>query len=313
MKLKQAAIEPYYFEQWRVAVGDGRFGLRLPGEKVLERTERGAGGIEFVGVFRGDQAAFAGRGKLDRVAGDDVPHGWPVGSGHRALLKDHRPFANRHTLEGGSFRSALAADRRSEPLSDLTDDRGQIPFADRSQVSVVRGTGRPLLETPAVLHEKAPGPVGLNRLQHTAGFRRGLVDGGVKQDQSLRIIRCPVARLGEDSRGDRPGHLGPGPIGECSLFNPLERRGGRLWLPFLNRLVDGLPGGRPWSAGSIVTTGVVHGHPDTSGEESSEREKHGADAERGADDSSKADACNAHGTTLRNGERNSSPPQQSTG
>jgi hypothetical protein len=68
MKLKQAAVETYYFEQWRVAVGDGRVGLRLPGEKVLERTEHRAAGIEFVGVFRGDQAAFAGRGKLDRVA-----------------------------------------------------------------------------------------------------------------------------------------------------------------------------------------------------------------------------------------------------
>ena len=159
--------------------------------------------------------------------------------------------------------------------------------------------GRPLLKPPAVLQEETPGPIGADRLQNPAGFGWSLLHGAGEQDQSLGIVAGPVARLGQDPRGDRAGCLGPGPIGHCRLLHASQRLECRLWLALLERFVDGLPGGCPWFGGSIVGVGVGHGHGVDSEQECCEGQQDRDGAEHVHHHSNEADAYDAHGTVLR--------------
>ena len=324
MKFEQAAVELRGFEQRRVEIGDCLVGLRLPGEELVERAERGAGGVEFEGVFRGDQAAFAGRGKFDGVADDHVPHGGPVGVGAFSRLDDRRPLSHRQALQGFSFRTAGAADRHGEPLANLADDGRQIPLGDglhivRAIIPIIPSirfgaAGRSLLKPPAVLHEEAPGPVGADRLQHAAGFRRGLVHGAGQQDQPLGIVAGPVARFGQDPRGDRPGRLRPCLVGDRCLLHAPQRLDRRLRLAFLDRLVDGLPGGRAWSGRCIVAVGSLDRHAEASEKKSAKSQEHGGGTECGDRHPNEAKICYAHGTALQNrtAKRNVPLRQKST-
>ena len=289
MKFEQTSIELRGFEERRVEIGDRLVGFRLPGEKRVRRAERGAGGVEFEGVFRGDQAAFAGRGKFEGVADDHVPHGGPVGVGQFPRLDDRRPFSHRQALQGLSFGTAGAADRHAEPLANLADDCRQIPLGDGLQIvrpiipiipSIRFGAaGRPLLKPPAVHLEETPGPVGADRLQHATCFGRGLVHGTGQQNQPLGIVAGSVARFGENPRGDRAGRLGPCLVGDRPLLHAPQRLERRLWLAFRERLVDGLPGSLAWSVWSVVAAGISHGHAVASEKKSGESQDHGGGTE----------------------------------
>ena len=160
--------------------------------------------------------------------------------------------------------------------------------------------GCPLLKPPAVHLEETPGPVGPDRLQEAAGFGWGLVHGAGQQDEPLGIVAGPVARFGENPRGDRAGRLGPCLVGDRRLLHAPQCLERRLRLAFRERLIDGLPGGRAWAVWSVVAPGISHGHAVASEKKSGESQDHGGGTEHAPHHLNTVDAYDAHGTALQN-------------
>ena len=172
MKLEHRPIELRGLKQGRVDVGDRLVVFRPPGEELFECAERWPGGVEFEGIFRSDQAAFARRRKIDRITGDHIPDRRPVGVGHFSGLDDRRPLRHRQHLQRLSFGAAGCTDGRGKSVVDFAHDRREIPRGDALEIGGICAAGGPLLKPPAVILKETPGPVGPNRLQHAAGLRR---------------------------------------------------------------------------------------------------------------------------------------------
>ena len=204
---------------------------------------------------------------------DDVPDGWPVGVGHRALGEDGRPLAHGQSLE-----RVVAIDRRGKPLPNFPDDRGQIPLADPREIRGIRPACGPLLEPPAVHLKIAPRPVGLDRFEHVSRLGWRLLDRGGEPHEPLGIIGGAITGLGEDPRGDRPSHLGPCLIGGGGLLDARERLGSRLRLPLIQGLFDPLPGLRPRAGRHLICTKFVTRHGQSSGD--SEARQNGGESNR---------------------------------
>ena len=149
------------------------------------------------------------------------------------------------------LRAARLTDGGGELPADLGDDRGQVPLADRGQVIRVGTTLGAVAVPPLVLLVIAPGPVGPDRLEHPAGLGRRLSDLGGQENHTLGVVARPVARLGKHPRGDRPGRLGPGLLGNRRLLDTGQCRQGRLRLSLVKRRLNLLPGLSPRALGNV--------------------------------------------------------------
>ena len=192
---------------------------------------------------------------------DDVPDGGPVGVGHRALGKDGRPIADRELLQSFS-----ALDRRGESAADLSNNCGQIPLADPREVRHIDATSGPLLEPPAVHLKVAPRPVGPDRLEHALRLGRRLLDRGGEPHEPLGVVGGAIAGLGEDPRGDRPGHLGPCLVGHGRLLDAREGLGSELGLSLIQGPFDPFPGLGPRAGRHLIGTKFVTRHGQSSGD-----------------------------------------------
>ena len=230
-----------------------------------------------------------------------IPDRRAVGVGHFSRLDECRPITDRQALERFPFGTVGATDGSGEVSANLADDRRQIPLGDIFQVSGWAAAARSLLKPPAVLQKEAPCPVGPDRLQHTAGFGRGFFESASEQNKTFGIVRGPVARLGEDPRGDGAGGFGPCPLGDRRLLDTPEAFDRRLRLPLLERLFDVLPSGSPRARRSIVAVCVRCRHTEASKKKSSEGEKHLGGPEHVSEHPNEAEVCGAHGTALQNG------------
>jgi hypothetical protein len=273
VKGKQFAKQPGRLQERRIGVGDLRIGLRFPFQKGVARPERRPVSRHREGILGVDEAAFARGGEGERVADDHVPDRRPIGVGHRPLLDDRRPVGDRE------FRQlVLLADGDGEPAADLADDHRQIPGSDLRNRGWLGGVvrcaaGSAARKPPAIVLEKFPGPVGPDRLEHASRLRWSLLDRRRQPHDPLRIILGPVARLGDDPRGDRPGHLRPGLVDGCRLFDSPERLGGRLRLAVGECLFDPLPllGPRPRHSSRLITESLMLRHDKKSPEDNGEQ------------------------------------------
>ena len=245
VKLDQAAVDRRGLQNRRLLVGDGLVGLRLPCQKLFNRAKGGRVDIEFKRILRGHETPLTGGGKLKGIAGHDVPDRGPVGIRHRALGNNRVPLSDRQRLKGLSCGTTGFAHGHSETRADLSHNRGQVPLGQFREILAVGPASRPFAIPPLVLLVIAPGPVGSDRLEHGLCLGRGLCHFSREPDHPLGVVARPVARLGEHPRGDRPGCLGPGPVGDRGPLNAGDRLQGRLRLPLVERRLDLLPGIRP--------------------------------------------------------------------
>ena len=247
VKREQVAIQPGRFNERRTAVGDGWILLWLPGEKLLGRAEGGRISCKFEDVFGLDHAPLARRGEFECVAHDHVPYRGPVGIGHRAWGDERGPLSHRQLLQ-----CRRLGKRRGKPAADLANDCGQVPRCDRREIVGRRRPRRALGKPPTVLLEEAPGPVGLDRLEHGLRFGRRLLDRSGQLHEPLGVVRRPVTRRREHARGDRPGSLGPRLVLHGGLLDAGERLRGRLRLALVDRLLHPFPRLGPWPHWNVV-------------------------------------------------------------
>ena len=204
--------------------------------------------------------------------GDDIPHRRPPGIGHRAFVEDLIPVAHRHRLEAFG-----RIERGGEPAADLGDDARQIPGGNAGEAvdgfpffahaaSSPLGT---LRKAPLVVLEKAPGPVGEDRLEDRFDFVGCSSNRRLKADQPLGVFGRPVAGVGMDSGGDGAGGVVPGPRGDRRQFEAFEGFEGRLRLPLVKRLLDIAPRGipEPWGGGRLGRVAGDNPHHDCAEQE----------------------------------------------
>ena len=289
VECKQAPIEPCRFDERRRAVRDGRILLGLPRQELLGRAQGRRVGGEFKDILGRDHAPLSRGGKLERVAGDHVPHRRPVGIGHRAGSDERRPLGDGQFFERGGL-----GECGREPAANLADDCGQIPRGDRREVVGRRRARRALREPPAVVLKKAPRPVRLNRPQHGPRLGRRRVDRGSQLDEPFRIVRRPVTRRGEHPRGDRPGRLRPGLLLHGRLLDARERLGRRLRLAFIERLLHPLPCCRPGAREPVFV--LRPGPPHRAA--SKKNHRHGGHADRNAPPHTKRACTHVHGPPI---------------
>ena len=159
MKFEQGSIQYCRLEQWRERVGDRFVFVGPPRQKISERAQRRAAGLDLKGVFGIDETAFTGGRKLEGIAHDHIPHRRPVGIAHGARFDDGIPLTDWHFLK-----RFLLSDHLSKAAPNFADDFWQIPSGNGGQIMSRCAAGGALHEPPAVIHEVAPRPIGLHDL-----------------------------------------------------------------------------------------------------------------------------------------------------
>ena len=269
----QVLVELDRLELPRRRVGRGRFPLQELGAPREHRAVRAD--LEF--ILRLRRALLARLVKLQRLVREEIEHRRAIRIGHAALVEQVVVMRDRRRLQ-----LLLVRQRRGELPVDLREDARQIP---RREILPRRLGGlRPLLETPAVLLEVMPVPIGENRLHHRLHLRRRRREFRLEpRDFFLRLVPLDVPLEG-DLRAD-------GLDGLCVSL--VLQRVGDDWL----QLFDGGLG-QPFVAGFLdllPTDGGSRGeHGDGAGDEGGGFEfadEHGFECCLGCENDIRGDAC----------------------
>ena len=255
VEAEQLGIEPGGFDQRRIAIGDRGIDVGLPGQKLLGASQSRGSGVEFEGILRGQESPLTRSGELERIAGEHVPDRRPVGVPHRSGLDQRRPLRHRERLQNLLLRTTGLAEAAGKAAADLGQDGGEIPGRHRRQVACVGGPLGPLAKPPLVHLVEAPGPVGLDGLEHGPGFGWSRDDLRREPNDPLGILGRPITHFGEHPRGDRPGRLGPGTVGDRGRFDSGQGLESRLRLALVEGELDRLPRGGPRPRDRLVRPG----------------------------------------------------------
>ena len=230
MELQQVLIQSNRLDDRGILVS----GLNLPSHEVVGRSEDGAIGHQIESILWLGRRLFARAVEFQRIMRQDVEHGGSIGVRHVALLQQLVEIGDRRR-----FQLVFGRKRLGELLVDFRENPRQVP---RSEIVTRRfGRGGTAHETPAILLEIVPIPIGQNGVHRRHHFVWCFGNLGLHaSDLFLRLVALDAA-LQCDLLTDRLDRLGIRLVFHGTGDDRIEMLDRRLGQPLTNSLIHLLP------------------------------------------------------------------------